>query len=794
MKSMHYALLSFSLLSLSPMVLSQSYSGSVAELNTIFEPPMNINTTICSVYTDELSKSICSDGVSASRWMAERYAAGAGKYLGCLDGFYQGVWDGYNASVNPSAENTKEAEAYVKGANFKSASERGLSKAQAAGVTESADQIIKRYRAVVGLNQLPNKEYDLPKITFDGFDDGYENDVLGTRAAEFSQVEKLGWVTSSSPFSDRIAARKSLEFQNGKANTCDISQTIFGRRSMPAVTIWDYFRARRQANFENYGWRNPDWAWEVFDRDEKTLEQYQTFARIANIEKTVSRAVNDYASRLKLDAAGNPIKKLDAAGAPVIGSDGRPVYEMEQYITGSHLETTKEKLTPTEVAALQASYMKGFKESYDRYYAKQYVSKSYNSEGVASFNNAVIVGREIGKEVAGETARKEAYNKLYKSQSASKYAEEVKRIYTTSFDKLINIFQNNPVIELNEIVIIGKDKDGIFRPGEGLKTQFTVTNLGEVAKESSISMDNTNDVLATPNGFSFVAPVLQQVTLESSILGTVSNKLEARTAVNLGLAIRNPGDLNEVAKSLVVRKDKPIMLNDYAEIDSVKPELNYISGDLNVLVTVKNPSPDTQSPIAEVEVLVNGQSVSKAIEPLSANSLRPVLVQSQKLDPLALIINGGLSGSVFSKIAGKIVHRSTYTTSIGVDRNTALVQYFDALATKKTTNTASESKADRLAKLNGMFEATVRDQIKEINVRWEKETSKTIVYTIQNIYNESKRAGRLDNDAQAAFDNLGKDLARQQDIIKAGGFLRSAKQNKKDFIKELQKFAKNLKD
>jgi hypothetical protein len=791
---MHYALLSFSLFSLSPMVLAQNYSGSVQELNTIFEPPMNINTTICSVYTDEVSKSICSDGVSASRWMAEKYAAGAGKYLGCLDGFYQGVWDGYNASVNPSADNTKEAEAYVKGASFKSAGDRGLSKAQAEGQTESADQIIKRYRAVVGLNQLPNKEYALPKITFDGFDDGYENDVLGTRSAEFAQVEKLGWVTSSSPFADRIAARKSLEFQNAKANTCDMSQTIFGRRNMPAVTIWDYFRARRQANFESYGWRNPDWAWEVFDRDEKTLEQYQTFARIANMDKTVSRAVNEYATRLKLDAAGNPVKKVDAAGAPVIGSDGRPVYEMEQYITGSHLETTKEKLSPAEISALQASYMKGFKESYDRYYAKQYVSKSYNSEGMSSYNNAVIVGRGIGKEVAGETARKEAYNKLYKAQSASKYAEEVKRIYTTSFDKLINIFQNNPVIELNEVVIVGNDKDGIFRPGEQLKTQFTVTNLGEVAKQSSISMDNTNDVLATPNGFPFVAPVLKQVTLESGVLGVVSNKLEARATVNLGLFIKNPGDLNEVAKSLVVRKDKGIMLNDYVEIDSVKPELDYINGSLSVQVMLVNPSPDTMSPIADVELIVNGQATSKSIEPLNGKGSRPVLIQSQSLDPLALIINGGISGTVNSKIAGKIVHRSSYSTTVGVESNVALIQYFDALATKKTSNSANESKADRLAKLSGMFEITLRDQIKDINVRWSKETAKTIIYQIQNVYNEAFRAGRIDKDAQTAYDNLGRDLSRQQDIIRAGGFLLSAKTNKKDFIKELQKFAKGLKD
>lgn len=440
MKSMHFALLSFSLLSLSPMVLAQNYSGSIGELNTIYLPPANIDIDICMGYKDEVANGICTKGVIASRWMAETYAAGAGKYLGCLDGYYQGIFDGYNNSVNSSEENRKEAEAYVKGANLKSAGDRGLAKALAEGQTESADQIIKRYRAVVGLNQLPNKDYVLPVINFDGFEDGYEHDVLSLRAGEFAEVEKLGWVNSSSLFADKIAARKALELQNGKANTCDISQTIFGRRNMPAVTIWDYFRARRQANFENYGWRNPDWAWEVFDRDEKTLEQYKAYAKIDTMEKSVSRSVNEYATRLKLDVAGNPIKKVDAAGAPVIGTDGRPVYEMEQYITGSHIETTKEKLSPAEIADLKAAYLKGFKESY-HHYAKQYVSKSYNTDGMSSYNNAVIIGRSIGQEVAGETARKVAYNKLYKTQSASKYAEKVKEIYTTSFDKLINIFQ-----------------------------------------------------------------------------------------------------------------------------------------------------------------------------------------------------------------------------------------------------------------------------------------------------------------------------------------------------------------
>jgi hypothetical protein len=294
------------ILSLSPAVLSQTYSGTVGDLNTIFDPPMNINGIMCSTTSNngnEHDDAACADGVNAARWMAEKYAKSTGKYLGCLDGYYQGIWDGYLSGKNPTQQMNKEAEALVSGARFDSALSRAESKAQGDAQTASADQIVNRYRDVLDSNTLPNKEYQYPKITFNGFEDGYEYDMARVSEGEkldFSQAISAGLVNANSSFEDKVTARKALQLQSQYAQSlCDNKDTVFGRRSMPGMSIWDFFKARRQYDFQNYGWQNPDWAWEIFDRDEKTLEQYQTFTRLNNLQKTVTEQVNITETQLK---------------------------------------------------------------------------------------------------------------------------------------------------------------------------------------------------------------------------------------------------------------------------------------------------------------------------------------------------------------------------------------------------------------------------------------------------------------------------------------------------------------
>ncbi len=800
-RSLKLSLVAFSFMSLSPWVLGQSYSGSIGDLNTIFDPPMNINGILCDSQVNtgnEHAYKACSDGVSASRWMAEKYAKNAGKYLGCLDGFYQGVSDGYSSGVNPTPDMISQAQAYVNGASFDSAVSRGFEKAKAEGQTESADQIISRYRSVLDLRDgsgrqvLPNKNYDFPKVTFNGFSDGYEYDVIRKMGSEFDAVYAKGWVNKNSPLDDRLAARKALSLQNEFANSiCNQNETVFGRRNMPSLSIWDFFRANRQYNFQNYGWRNPDWAWEIFDRDERTLEQYQTFSRLKTLEKTVVETIAIKEKRYKLDASGAPIRKLDGNGQPAVDTNGQPLFEMEEIITGYRNETKRVRLTDSEVKALANIYTNSFKQAYDRFYARQYASINYHQEGADKYKIAKIIGKGMGEEVAQHFARKEAYNEQYKLQSAKKYAEEVKRLYKESFDRLMRVFENNPVIELNDAYVIGQVNDSIFRPGEELKVQFSVSNLGEKSAPSLMNFENSQNVVASREGFSFTAPVLTRSNYVTETVGRISDFNQARESIVVNMGIKNPGDVGEVAKSLVARKQRSLLLNDYVEIDQVNGSLDFLTGSLSLMVNLKNPARGVESPISVVEVSFGKLGISeKNIEPIAAGETRQVMVNIDSLDPLNVILAGHIEGTVQVRLAGKIVHRQSIDLKLEMNRVDALVTYFDSLVTKRTQSTGHESLQDRLAKLQGMLEELLKDDI-ENNVRWKKgdQVANTIIGLIQRTYDLSKRSGRINENVQMAYNELGRVLARNLKEVRNGGGLRFKSTNQKYFLKEISKFA-----
>jgi succinate dehydrogenase/fumarate reductase flavoprotein subunit len=80
----------------------------------------------------------------------------------------------------------------------------------------------------------------------------------------------------------------------------------------------------------------------------------------------------------------------------------------------------------------------------------------------------------------------------------------------------------------------------------------------------------------------------------------------------------------------------------------------------------------------------------------------------------------------------------------------------------------------------------------EKNVLWKKgeEVNGTIVAVVQRVYDESKRAGRINDEAQKIYDDLGNVMARNVKNVRNGGGIRLAKPNKENFLKEISKFAK----
>ncbi len=806
-KAMKKTFMTIGLLSLSPFALAQNYSATVGDLNTIFDPPSNIQGIICQSTSNdgnEHSYKACSDGVASARYMAEKYAQSAGKYLGCLDGFYQGVWDGYLSGKNPTQAMLDEANTYISQARLDSAETRASSKAQSEATTESADQIISRYRKVVGVKDaqgrhvLPNKSYQVPPITFKGFTDGYEHDIQNGRVSglNFRDAQNAGWVNANASFEDKIAAQRAYMLQGEYAkNLCNPNQTIFGRRGMPTLTIWDYFNARREYNFSNYGWNNESWAWDYFLNDERNLDHYQNFEGVKNLEKTVivKTPITQRQEQIKRDANGQPVQKRDQAGNLMTNTDGTPIYEtvFVDVVVGYKDETKRVKLDANEVKVLQGIYGQAFKDSYGRYYAKQYASREYHKEGLEKYGTAKLIGKFIGEDVARHTAKREAYNRQYQTVSATKYAELAKDLYIKSFNRLIKIFETNPVMELNSFFVIGDTNDGIFRPGEGLSFDYQVTNLGEVARPVTLSLQSTSDVIAQAT-HTIMPSILDRQQGSTSILGSIANDVYPDENVNLSFRLNNPSNLDEVDRGLVVNKSQNIMINDYAEIKNVSTYLDETRGDLTINVQIKNPASIANPAFPTVEILIDGtrEVITKNVEKLEAGEVKPVGISIRNIDPLSIIGTNKISGTVSVRMAGKVIHSKQFSVSVTSNVDSMIAHYFHGLASETNTNTGGETLEKRIGRVMTMIEQSLDHDLANSKIRWKRQNvvDGTIIGLLQKEYAAGQNAGEIRGFAQDNYDRLAKVLAKR---VNNKGYNRIRGFDSK-FLAQLQKFSPSL--
>ncbi len=796
-------LFSLRLLSIVPALFgtaafAQTYSPTVGDLNAIYDPPMNIQGIICLPYTDGNQLSICKDGVAAARWMAEKYAKQAGAYLGCVDGMTQGINAGFVSTQNPTDQMTRDAQNAYSTATFDTAVSRAQQQAIAEGQTVSADQVIQRYRAVIGRrdangNQvLPDKSYQLPQNTFKGYEDGYTYDVLSKDTSVNAAIQ-AGWVTNASPWYDQTKAAKLYALQSQATyQACQVGETIFGRNSLPQLTLWDYFASRGKFNFETYGWNNADWAFDVLVKSENTLDTYMTFVQIDKQTKQVSTVVDIKETRPKVGPDGKAIPKLGADGKPVTDSLGRIVYETEEVITGHQTVVNTVPLTDAEKEVLRNAYRTGFKESYKRYYAKQYASLNYNTNGMDKYKTGFAIGSLVGTEVAQKTATKNAYDNAYKVSSTKAYAETSKARYVESFNHLIEIFAHNPVYELNTGTIFGQTPDNIFRAGEELYVQFNATNLGEVARPSTFSILGSPDVNAN-SGYSFSIPALSSGGVTTSTLGKVNDAKLARSQINVGFGLTNPGDLKEVARSLVVQKNQAITINDYLEIASAVPALDYVTGTLTTNIHAINPA-NSAAPLTVSKVEVNlgpNGSVQSSVLQVGGGGATDLVLNLNGIDPLSIILAGGVGGNVNSYVGDRLAHSIPITAGLGENFDSAFVRYFDALATGKSNNTGTSSKADRIAALITRFNGKVKADIAR-NIVWDdvNDVHGTFVGLIQRFYQEAKTAGRITPAAQNVYNQLGQTLIKNRDDVKAGGGIRfNREKNRKRFDSQIKVFA-----
>jgi hypothetical protein len=777
-------LLSISILIYSPLVLAQ-YAGTIGDLNTIYNPPANIAEIICASTNNNPGPGghgyrACSNGVAAARYMAEKYAAGAGKYLGCIDGIYQGIQDGYENFKKPSQQMWQQAQEMIKSATFATATSRAEKQAVSESKTESADQIINRYRQVLGVKDsngnpvLPDKSYHYPPIQFQGYTDGYEYDLTNGHigSMNFSGPMNAGWINASTPFELKVAAAKAFEIRNQYADVCDNKSTIFGRKNMRQLTIWDYFHQMDENFFKDYGWNNGNWTWDFFINEERNLDLYQTYIGIENLTKkiTVQVPITQKQERFKRDANGNLIPKKDANGNPILDSNGNPVYETEivEVVVGYRNEEKTVQLDANDVATLRALYKKAFIDAYNFHFARAYASLYYNTTGMEKYKTGLLIGQIIGEEVARYQAFKAAYNNIYQQNSLKAYTQKFYKLYETSFNRLIRIFETNPVIDLEDAILYGSFNDNIFRAGEELFATYRLANLGEVSRPITLSLLSSADVRANPSGFVLMPPVLERMSGQTPILGKIADNIMARETIQATLLMNNPGDLQEVKSSLRTTKKQSILVREYAEIQSIQPSVDVLSGTLTVGVNLINPSSlneDQQLAFPEVEVTIDNSNtvLNKTVEKIPAGKTLPVSITTDELDPLQIINSGRISGKVNVKLANRVVHTQSFSVSVDAAPKALIANYFNKLVLGKVKNTGSQTREERIQTLIQIINAYVDDVLLNDKIRWRRQShvERTIIADLQRAYAISAASGEMNPEGQKHYTNLALLLAKK---------------------------------
>jgi hypothetical protein len=796
-------------MAMSPAVLAQSYSGHLVDLNNIYDPPANVQGDICDRQFNAGQANeykACIKGVAGADTMAQKYAVSAGEYMGCVDGYYQGIWDGFSGSKDPTPQMIAQAKALFSSVEPTSAIDRALKKADIDSTTVAADQIIKLYRGVIGRvdnqgNQLmPNKSYQYPTIRFKGFTDGYTNDLStgAVQGGDFSDVYSAKWVTSSDKFERRSAARKIYQLQqNNRDSVCDNSNTIFGRKKMVELSIWDYFRANRTYNFEKYGWANGSWAFDFFTSDAGSMQAWKDYNGISFFTKMVDKQELVRASVTKDEVR----KVFNSDGTPKLNPDGSQITETFTVVVTPAVYRTiqvEEQISNSEANKLKGVFKTNFVTAYQRHYARKHASRSYHKAGMAAYNTAKITGQLVGESVAKSSADRGEYNNRYQALSLGKYSEKLKDNYEVSFDTMIDKFEKHSIVELNSASIEGDELDGIFRPGEGLKARLTVTNLGETLQEASLKLGHSGQIQGGIP-FRFSPKVLSQTSHQSDIIGNISASAKIRpnlnssehTKLRASLSIFTDTNISDVQTVLNTTDSQTLTLNEIAEVRNVETGVNLLTGTLDINVVLENKSDFKNTALPQVVVKLDNFSETNDVEgnKLAGGEIRTVPVPLSSIDPLAIIKNGRVSGIATSKMNGKVLDQRKFSYEVG-NYQVNLLNYYHALAVSNSgVNTGSQSKEERLNNINA---TVLNDTVNKIANRtnWKKGhiVANTMIGQLVDKFENAKRDGTMSEAGKQSYAKLAKKLAPL--VAKKGRGLRVRK--KRRYLKLLKRLDPNM--
>ncbi|MFG1591135.1 hypothetical protein [Halobacteriovorax sp. CON-3] len=781
------------LMSQAPAVIAGYYNSSIEgiSLDGIYTPEnlSNISKTVCKkVYDDpNMDKEhtqMCERGVQSAQRMAAVYAAGEGTHLGCVDGYQQGLYRGFNMTSNPSVDILRDEQRALKGVTIENAVALGKNKAAQDSRYSTESEIISRFRDNVRDDAsqtvtAPSRDYsDVLKVPrFEGFDDGYSRDGKG---GSFNDVINAGWVSSSSAIGKRIHARavaRQFGLRSSLADKCSSTPILFDK-GLHTVSMWDLFSAYGEYNFKDYGWKSTSRAWNKFKASDE--QEAIAYRNIQDVKEAYQYKIGYHQKRVivevdVLDANGQPTGEKE----PKKDANGQYVYEEVDDLNRPIFETRYRTVSGKSAQDLKNVYADAFSESY-RNLAKEHFGKAFVSTHTMARNLGEDSGKAVGLIVARDLAKQQAYDEVYKAQSATSFAKEYENLFVSSWNKNFEYFVNNPMVEITGFDLSG-DGNGIFTRGESLKSVLGLRNLGLKSGNIKVSLDSSSFESGSARSEYVTAPASLNFTHKSaSAQGKLSNNLSVFDTAYLTVSI-DGSDIKKVYE-LKSTDSKRIEILDVAPVYQAETRINSVnSGDATVYVTVKNPSNSETSASVDISVAMNdGKTYAATASALKAGESKRVPVRVTGVDPL-FIIQNGLSGNATSKVGGRVMN-SRRASGASVNFDKAVADYFNSILTNSTTNFGDDGyKEDRVETLISIIlTATER----EIKTDWDNnaKVANTMIGALQKEYKASAAAGKLNEEAKETYKVLAQELEALYDST--FGY--------KDYINQLKVFNGDL--
>ncbi len=744
----------------------RGYKGSISNLNKDHSRVNKVVNKVCQKLkntNDKQAHLACANAVEAAKVQAKKVATAAGSYLGCLDGYSQGFYDGFVEMKDPTHSQLSRAQAFINSIEMPSAENRAESDAANVGSSQAVDQVISAFRSAVNSKKVPAPKYNHPTITFQGYQEGYiyDNDT------EFSDAITAGWIDDSTPYTTQIEASvihhysRRADFKAERI--CDPSGTLFHGAHKP-VNLWGYRRSNRTMDLAKYDWDNPKLVLRNFLQGRNPLKNEYT-------------GMKAWKTKYKETVIVTPAVTKD-----VTDENGKVTTVIVTPEVTKEVEKTR-LLNKKELSQMQDVYKRSFSISYKKFFAPKFASKAYTKAGDQMYFAAISSGELMGEKVAEKLAEKQFYDQKYKDISKNVYTEVANENYENKYDQIFSRFSNTAVVELKGYSISDEVSDGILRPGEKLKANISAANLG--LKSGQVKAHLSGNGISSLGSHSINIPGISFLDSSSSYIAQLSSALKPRSNISATLALSGSVAASDL---LATTQTKTLTIHEIAEISDVQAQIETTDGAGNVQVSLINPSNKSTTALLEVNVSVQGKNFTLQTEELDGGERRTVNIPLDGLDVIDLIQSGSLMINASVNINGKSLDQGKVSIGTG-DQDQNYSKYFAKLAT-----TPGVSGNDALSDdLKFVLNKLVQDTLEEMTngLKWNKadQVDNSIIRDIQNEYTAMKAAGKITSKSQSIYSWLAREMAKNLNEI--GGFL-VKKKRRKAFVKELQVFSPKM--